>query len=56
MNELWKCVKCGWEIIDNEGECGINGICEDADGIYADTPCPRCGERLKQEKENNEKY
>lgn len=54
MDELWYCVKCGWEIIDNEGEAGINGICEEADGVYADNPCPRCRGRMKRN-DSNEK-
>lgn len=51
-NETWSCIECGWEIIDNEGECGIDGICEEADGVFSDTPCPHCGGRLKREGSN----
>lgn len=48
-SEHWQCQQCGHEVYDEEGETGeINGIIEEADGVYADDPCIECGGRMKR--------
>jgi len=43
------CIKCGYEVLDEEGECGINGIYEEAGQTFADEQCPECGGKLMLE-------
>jgi len=45
-NETFTCVICGWEVMDNDGECGINGVIEEAGKIFAEERCPECGGKL----------
>ena len=43
ISHLWKCVSCGHEFYDNQGENSVDGIMLKRDGVYADLDCPRCG-------------
>ena len=45
-DQTWECIDCGWQVIDNDGEAGVDGLIEEDGKTYADTPCVRCGGRL----------
>lgn len=51
MYDTFVCIKCGYEVLDNEGECGINGIHEEAGQTFAEERCPECNGKLLLDKE-----